>query len=53
MQSHAYNPKKIWKKSTIENIDRKNRGVWDILFCALFNAGLYRRNKKTLEDKNA
>lgn len=44
MQSFQFNPNKIWKKGRAENIHRKRRGVWDILFVALRSAGLDKRN---------
>lgn len=44
MQSYQFNPKKIWKKSTVHRIHRERRGIWDILFASLFNAGLAKRN---------
>lgn len=48
MQSHHFNPKKVWKKSYIKGVHRKNRGVWDIIFCLLYRAGLFKRNKAVL-----
>ncbi|EKR46034.1 hypothetical protein LEP1GSC151_2766 [Leptospira interrogans serovar Grippotyphosa str. LT2186] len=44
MQSEHFDPKKIWKRSRAERIHRKARGVWDILYVALRNAGLDKRN---------
>ena len=44
MQSVSYNPKKVWKKGFAKKIHRKNRGVWDILYLCLKNAGLDKRN---------
>ncbi|EMO53950.1 hypothetical protein [Leptospira noguchii] len=46
MQSENFNPKKVWKSSKAERIHRKLRGVWDILYVALRNAGMEQRNKK-------
>ncbi|MCL8267287.1 hypothetical protein M9Y82_11625 [Leptospira weilii] len=46
MQSEYFDPKKIWKKSRVERIHRQLRGVWDILYVALQNAGLDKRNPK-------
>lgn len=52
MQSHLFNPKKVWKKSKALNIHRQRRGVWDIIFCLLYNAGLYARNKQNLNQED-
>ncbi|PJZ51592.1 hypothetical protein [Leptospira adleri] len=46
MQSEDFNPKKVWKSSRAEGIHRKLRGVWDIIYVALRNAGLEERNQK-------
>ena len=50
-QSYKFNPHKIWKTGRIEGIHRQNRGVWDILFCLLYKAGLWERNKYLLEEE--
>ena len=44
MQSHKYNPKKVWKKGRAERIHRSKRGIWDVLYVALRSAGLEKRN---------
>lgn len=45
MQSEDFNPKRVWKSSRAERIHRKLRGVWDIVYVALRNAGMEERNK--------
>jgi len=44
MQSHKFNPTKIWKRGKAERIHRTRRGIWDVLYVALRSAGLERRN---------
>jgi len=47
-QNVLFNPSKVWRRGNAEHIHRKRRGAWDILFCCLYNAGLYERNKSIL-----
>jgi hypothetical protein len=46
MQSILFNPKKIWKKGRAENVHRKKRGVWDIIYLCLKSAGMDKRNPR-------
>jgi len=48
MQSYDKNPKQLWKKGHATDIHRTKRGIWDILFCCLYNAGMFKRNRKNL-----
>lgn len=48
MQSHQFNPNRAWKTSQVKRIHRRKRGVWDILFCLLYKAGMWDRNKHIL-----
>lgn len=52
MQSHQFNPKEVWKQSRAKFIHRTKRGVWDILFVGLFNAGLLKRNGAAVQTKD-
>jgi hypothetical protein len=51
MQSEQYNPKKVWKKGRAENVHRKKRGVWDILYLCLKSIGMEKRNKENNDCK--
>lgn len=44
MQAEQFNPKKVWRSSKVPPISRSRRGVWDILYVALRNAGMEERN---------
>ena len=44
MQSHLFNPNKVWKSGKAENIHRTRRGIWDILYVALRSIGMEKRN---------
>lgn len=46
MQSDRYDPKKIWRIGHAENIHRRKRGPWDILYLCLRSIGMEKRNKK-------
>ena len=50
-QNEFFNPLKVWRRSSAFHIHRKRRGAWDILFCCLYNAGLYERNKLILSKR--
>lgn len=52
MQSQQFNPSKVWKKSRAKFIHRTKRGVWDILFVGLYNAGLLKRNSSAVSTKD-
>lgn len=45
MQSVQFNPKKVWRTGRAENVNRRHRGVWDIIYLCLKSAGLDKRNK--------
>lgn len=49
MQSIFFNPKKIWKVGRAENVHRKKRGVWDILYLCLKSIGMEKRNESNIQ----
>ena len=48
---YEFSPHKVWKTGRIKGIHRQKQGVWDILFCLLYKAGLWERNKHLLEEE--
>lgn len=50
MQSVQFNPTKVWKYGKVPPIHRQKRGVWDILFLALYSAGMFGRNRNQIRE---